>query len=30
VNVWSWLKIAGPFTVLTTVAAGLFVWFVWR
>lgn len=30
VNVWSWLKIAGPFTILTTVAAGLFVWFVWR
>lgn len=25
-----WVKVAGPFTVLTTAAAGLFVWFVWR
>jgi Na+/H+ antiporter NhaD/arsenite permease-like protein len=24
-----WLKIAGPFTVATTVAASAFVWFVW-
>jgi len=25
-----WLKIAGPFTVLTTVVAALFTWIVWR
>jgi Na+/H+ antiporter NhaD/arsenite permease-like protein len=25
-----WLKIGAPFTLLTTVAASLFVWFVWR
>lgn len=30
VNFWYWLKIAGPFTILTTVAASAFVWFVWR
>jgi Na+/H+ antiporter NhaD/arsenite permease-like protein len=30
VNFWQWLKIAGPFTVVTTVAASAFVWFVWR
>lgn len=25
-----WLKIAGPFTVLTTAVASLFTWIVWR
>ncbi|GAB1433721.1 SLC13 family permease [Spirochaetota bacterium] len=25
-----WIKIAAPFTVLTTAAASAFVWFVWR
>jgi Na+/H+ antiporter NhaD/arsenite permease-like protein len=25
-----WLKLAGPFTLLTTLASSLFVWFVWR
>ncbi len=25
-----WIKVAGPFTVLTTLASSLFVWFVWR
>lgn len=25
-----WIKVAAPFTVLTTSAASLFVWFVWR
>lgn len=30
VNFWYWLKIAGPFTILTTVAASAFIWFVWR
>lgn len=29
VNFWLWLKIAGPFTILTTSVAGLFVWLVW-
>jgi Na+/H+ antiporter NhaD/arsenite permease-like protein len=24
-----WIRIAGPFTVLTTIASSLFVWFVW-
>jgi Na+/H+ antiporter NhaD/arsenite permease-like protein len=30
VGFWSWVKIAGPFTILTTVVAGFFVWLVWR
>lgn len=30
VGFWYWLKFAGPFTILTTVAASAFVWFVWR
>jgi Na+/H+ antiporter NhaD/arsenite permease-like protein len=25
-----WLKLAGPFTLLTTLASSLFVWFTWR
>lgn len=25
-----WLKVAGPFTVITTVVSALFVWLVWR
>ena len=25
-----WVKVSGPFTVLTTAAASLFVWLVWR
>lgn len=25
-----WLKVAGPFTVLTTLASSLFIWAVWR
>lgn len=25
-----WVKVSGPFTVLTTAAASLFIWFVWR
>ena len=25
-----WVKLAGPFTLLTTLASSLFVWFVWR
>ncbi|HPB66020.1 MAG TPA: citrate transporter, partial [Spirochaetales bacterium] len=24
-----WIKVAGPFTVLTTLASSLFVWLVW-
>lgn len=30
VNFWHWMKIAGPFTIITTVAASFFVWIVWR
>jgi Na+/H+ antiporter NhaD/arsenite permease-like protein len=26
----NWLKIGLPFTLLTTGAASLFIWFVWR
>jgi Na+/H+ antiporter NhaD/arsenite permease-like protein len=26
----AWLKIAGPFTVLTTLGSALFLWLVWR
>jgi Na+/H+ antiporter NhaD/arsenite permease-like protein len=25
-----WIKVAGPFTILTTLASSLFVWLVWR
>jgi len=25
-----WVKVAGPFTILTTLASSLFVWMVWR
>ena len=25
-----WLKVAGPFTILTTLASSLFIWAVWR
>ncbi|PKL23068.1 MAG: citrate transporter [Spirochaetae bacterium HGW-Spirochaetae-3] len=25
-----WVKVAGPFTILTTAAASIFVWIVWR
>lgn len=25
-----WIKVAGPFTILTTLASSLFVWAVWR
>jgi len=25
-----WIKVAGPFTVLTTIASSLFIWAVWR
>lgn len=30
VNFGEWLKVAGPFTVLTTLASSLFIWFVWK
>lgn len=30
VSFGQWLKLAGPFTLLTTLASSLFVWFVWR
>ena len=30
VGFFEWLRIAGPFTVLTTFASALFVYFVWR
>lgn len=30
VSFGAWLKIAGPFTVVTTLASSLFVWFLWR
>ncbi len=30
VSFWTWLKTAGPFTLLTTIGAGVFVWLVWR
>lgn len=29
VSFGDWLKVAGPFTVLTTLASSLFVWMVW-
>jgi Na+/H+ antiporter NhaD/arsenite permease-like protein len=25
-----WLKVGIPFTLITTAAAALFIWFVWR
>lgn len=30
INFWQWLKLAGPSTVLTTVAAAGFIWLVWE
>ena len=30
VNFGQWLKVAGPFTALTTIASALFVWVTWR
>ncbi|PKL08850.1 MAG: citrate transporter [Spirochaetae bacterium HGW-Spirochaetae-7] len=30
VNFGDWLKVAGPFTILTTIASSIFVWAVWR
>ncbi|MBL8968027.1 MAG: TRAP transporter large permease subunit [Spirochaetaceae bacterium] len=30
VSFGEWVKIAGPFTLITTVASALFVWFGWR
>jgi Na+/H+ antiporter NhaD/arsenite permease-like protein len=30
VSFGQWVKLAGPFTLLTTLASSLFVWFVWR
>lgn len=30
VTFWSWLKLAGPFTLLTTAASAGFIWLVWR
>jgi Na+/H+ antiporter NhaD/arsenite permease-like protein len=29
-NFSGWLKIGGPFTLITTAAAAIFLWFVWR
>ncbi|MCK7480269.1 MAG: SLC13 family permease [Candidatus Moduliflexus flocculans] len=29
VSFFEWVRIAGPFTVLTTIASALFVWLVW-
>ncbi|MDR2795201.1 MAG: citrate transporter [Spirochaetaceae bacterium] len=29
-NFAGWLKIGGPFTLITTAAASLFLWFTWR
>jgi Na+/H+ antiporter NhaD/arsenite permease-like protein len=29
VSFWNWVKLAGPFTVITTIAASAFIWFVW-
>jgi Na+/H+ antiporter NhaD/arsenite permease-like protein len=29
-NFWGWLKIGVPFTFITTTAAALFLWFIWR
>ena len=29
-NFAGWLKIGGPFTLITTVVASLFLWFIWR
>jgi len=30
INFWHWLKIAGPFTILTTIAAAGFIWILWH
>jgi len=30
VSFGEWIKVAGPFTALTTIASSLFVWIVWR
>jgi len=30
VSFWKWVAIAGPFTILTTVAAAGFIWLVWH
>ncbi len=30
VSFGEWVKVAGPFTALTTIASSLFVWLVWR
>ena len=30
VSFFEWIRIAGPFTVFTTLASALFIWFVWR
>jgi len=29
VSFWNWVKLAGPFTIITTIAASAFIWFVW-
>jgi len=29
VSFWRWIKLAGPFTIITTIAASAFVWLVW-
>ncbi|NLJ46980.1 MAG: citrate transporter [Treponema sp.] len=29
VSFFEWIRVAGPFTALTTIASSLFVWFVW-
>jgi Na+/H+ antiporter NhaD/arsenite permease-like protein len=30
INFWQWLKFAGPFTILTTIAASGVIWILWR
>ncbi len=30
VSFWTWLRLAGPFTILTTIASAGFIWLVWR
>ncbi|OQB95895.1 MAG: Citrate transporter [Spirochaetes bacterium ADurb.Bin110] len=29
VSFWNWVKLAGPFTIITTIAASAFIWLVW-
>jgi di/tricarboxylate transporter len=29
-NFANWLKIGIPFTLITTAASAIFIWFVWR